>query len=231
MSSQDLFEMMASVTSVNSKPLDFTLARLALLSLVRSDAISMSVSQSSNLVESYSLKTGISYSNKFVRLDCFYMVHKVSIYCHITSPRGSAGAGGCGWRMAIKRFWSSHCMWSKVSSGCPSPAATPWHKSFISLVSAVNLSWLWYTKSLGCATASELPRTTVVSELCMLSLLISACSASSSRISKPLSTGINTFHITDICCWTHIPVQLHIYVLLHYYCSLHKDPIITAHIL
>ena len=62
MSSQDLFELMASVTSVCIKPHDFTLARLALLSLVRSAAISMSVSQSSNLVESCSLKTGISCS-------------------------------------------------------------------------------------------------------------------------------------------------------------------------
>ena len=95
-SSQNLFEVMASVTSVCIKPLDCTLAILALLSLVRSAAVSMSVSQSSNLVESCSLKTGISCSKEFVRLDCFCVEHKVSVYCHIYSPRGSAGAGGCG---------------------------------------------------------------------------------------------------------------------------------------
>ena len=94
--SQDLFEVMASVTSVCVKPLDFALASLALLSLVRYAAVSMSVSQSSNLVESCSLKTCISCSKEFVRLDCFCVVHKVSVYCHITSLRGSAGAGGYG---------------------------------------------------------------------------------------------------------------------------------------
>ena len=95
-SSKDLFEVMASMTSVHIKPHDLSLASLALLPLVRSAAVSMSVSQSSNLVESYSLKIGISCSKEFVRLDYFCMVHKVSVYCCITSPRGSAGAGGCG---------------------------------------------------------------------------------------------------------------------------------------
>ena len=55
-SSQDLFQVMATVTSVHAKPLDFTLVSLALLSLVRYAAVSMSVSQSSNLVQSCSLK-------------------------------------------------------------------------------------------------------------------------------------------------------------------------------
>ena len=55
-SSQDLFEVMASVTSVHIKPLDFTLANLSLLSLGRSAAISMSVSQSFNSVESCFIK-------------------------------------------------------------------------------------------------------------------------------------------------------------------------------
>ena len=96
MSSQDLFEVMASVTSVHVKPLDFSLATLALVSLVRSAAVSMLVSQSSNLVESCSLTTDISCSEEFVRLGCFCMVHKVSVYCCVTSLRGSAGTGGCG---------------------------------------------------------------------------------------------------------------------------------------
>ena len=95
-SSHVLFEEMASVPSVYLKPCDFAFASLALLSLVRSAAISMSVSQSLNLVESCSLKTGISYIKEFVRLDCFCVEHKVSVYWCNTSLRGSAGAGGCG---------------------------------------------------------------------------------------------------------------------------------------
>ena len=126
-SSQDLFEVMASVTSVCIKPLDFALASLALLSLVRSTVVSMSVSQSSNLVESCSVKTAISCSKEFVRLDCFCVEQKVSVYCSITSPRGSVGVGGCGWWMAINRFLSSCCMQYRVSAGCPS-AATLWCK-------------------------------------------------------------------------------------------------------
>ena len=95
-SCQDLLKVMASVTSVHVNPLDFALASLSLLSLVRYAVISMSVSQSSNLVASHSLKTGISCSEEIVRLDCFCVEHKVSAYCHITSLRGLAGVGGCG---------------------------------------------------------------------------------------------------------------------------------------
>ena len=151
---------MASVTSVYINPLNFTLASLAPLSLVRSAAISMSVSQSSTLIELCSLKTGISFSNELMRFDCFCVVHKVSAYCCVTSLEGSTGVGGGGWWSAIERFWSSHSIWSKVSAGCPSPAATHWShwcKSFISLMSVVNLSWLLYTGSSGCPTASGPP--------------------------------------------------------------------------
>ena len=95
-SSHDLFDEIASVTRVYIKPHDFTLASLALLSLVRSAVISMSMSQSSNLVESCSLKLGISCIKEFVRLDCFCMEHKVYVYWCNTPSRCSAGAGGCG---------------------------------------------------------------------------------------------------------------------------------------
>ena len=115
--SHDLFENIASVTSVCVKPCDFTLASHAVLSLVRSAAVSMSMSQSSNLVESCSLKTGISCVKEFVRLNSFCMEKKVSAYRNNTYPRGSAGAGGCGCWMAIDKFWSFHCMWSRVSAG------------------------------------------------------------------------------------------------------------------
>ena len=127
------------------KPQDFALVSLALLSLVRSAAVSMSRNQSSNLVESCSLKTGISCIKEFVRLYCFCVEHKVFVYWHNSSPGGSVGAGAlCSWWMAIDRFWSSCCMWSRASAGWPSPAATHWCKSFISLLRGVNLSWFAY---------------------------------------------------------------------------------------
>ena len=181
-SSHVLFEEIASVTSMHIRPQDFALASLALLSLVRSAAVSVSVSQSSNLVESCSLKTGISCIKEFVRLDCFCIEHKVSMYWCNTSPRDSASAGGCGWWLAVDRFWSSHCMWSRVSAGWPSPTTTLWHKSFISLIRAVNLSGLSYVGSSGCPTALGSPRATVASELWVLLLSISVCSLSFVRI-------------------------------------------------
>ena len=85
-SSHDLFREIASVTSVHVKPWNFALASLALLSLVRSAAVSMSWSQSSNLVESCSLQMGISCIKEFVRLDCFYVEHKV-LCTGITLPQ------------------------------------------------------------------------------------------------------------------------------------------------
>ena len=178
-SSHDLFEEIASVNSVHVNPWDFALVSLALLLLVRSAAVSMSRSQSSNLVESCSLKMGISCIKEFVSLDCFCVEHKVSVYWCNTSLRGSAGACGCGWWMTIDRFCCSCCMWSRASVGWPSPAAILWCKSFVSLVRAVNLSW--YAGS---------PKATVASKLWVLSLSTLACSVSSVRMSKPLFRGI-----------------------------------------
>ena len=112
----------------------------ALLSLVRSAAVSMSISHSSSLVELCSLKTAMSYSNGLVRFDCFCVVHKMFVYCLITSLKGSVGVGG-GVDEVLSRDFEVHIhsMQSKVYAGCPSPASTHWHKSFISLVSAANL--------------------------------------------------------------------------------------------
>ena len=63
---------------------------------MRSAAASMSVSHSSNFVESFSLKTAMSCSNEFIKFVCFCLVHKVFVSCHITSPKGSIGVGGGG---------------------------------------------------------------------------------------------------------------------------------------
>ena len=84
---------MASMTNVDVNPLDFALASLAVHSYVRSAAVSMSVSHSSNFVESCSLNTAMSCSNEFFRFVCFCVVHKVFVYCHITSLKGSVGVG------------------------------------------------------------------------------------------------------------------------------------------
>ena len=181
-SSHDLFEEIASVTRVHIRHWDFALASFSLLSLVRFTAVSMSKNQSSNLVESCSLKTGISCIKEFIRLDCFCVVHKVSMYWCNTSPRGLAGAGGWGWWKVIDRFWSSCCMWSRSPAGWPSPAVTLWHQSFSSHVRAVNLSWSAYAGSLGCPSVSGSPKATVASKLWVLSLSILACSVSFVRM-------------------------------------------------
>ena len=114
-------KLMAFVTNVCVNPLDFALASLALLSFLRLATVSMSVSHSSNLVELCSLKTAILCSNEFVRFDCFCVVHKMFVYCHTTSPKGSVCVGGGD--EVLSRFCSLHCVLSKVSAGCP-PAST-----------------------------------------------------------------------------------------------------------
>ena len=98
-SSQDLSELIASMTNVWVNPLDLALAGLTQLSLVRSAAVSISINQSSHFVESYSLKTVMSCSKELGRFVCFCVVHNVSVYWHIISPKGSVGVdveGSCG---------------------------------------------------------------------------------------------------------------------------------------
>ena len=125
-SSKELSELIASITNVWFKPLDLPLVSLDQLSLVRSAAVSISVNQSSNFVESYSLKTVMFCSKKFVRIICFCVVHKVLVYWHITSPKGSLGIGeGCGCSVR-ERFCSSLSIQSKLSAGWPSLACTHW---------------------------------------------------------------------------------------------------------
>ena len=68
-------KLMASVTNVHVNLLDFALASLALLSFVRSAAVSMSIEpffQFGGVM--CSLKTAMSCSNQFVRFDCFCVV-------------------------------------------------------------------------------------------------------------------------------------------------------------
>ena len=126
-SSHVFSELIASVTKVHVSPLDFALASLPWISLVRSAVVSISVNHFSNFVESCSLKMAMSYSREFVRFVCFCAVHRVSIYWHITSLNGSVGPWGeAGCALSIReRFSSSFSSWSMPSNpsfGCPSLA-------------------------------------------------------------------------------------------------------------
>ena len=87
-SSQVLFELSASDISVHINPLDFACASLVLLLLVKSEAVLISMNQSSNCEESLLLKTAVSWNRVFTEVVFFCAVHKVSVYCCKTSPRG-----------------------------------------------------------------------------------------------------------------------------------------------
>ena len=79
----------ASNISILTSPLDFACANLVLLSPVNSEAVSISVSQSSNCEESCPFNVGIS-SNKELSKDVFFWaLHKVSVYLSNTSSMGS----------------------------------------------------------------------------------------------------------------------------------------------
>ena len=58
MSSEVLFKVKASDINVLTSPLDFACANLVLLSPINSEAVSMSVSQSSNCEESFPFQYG-----------------------------------------------------------------------------------------------------------------------------------------------------------------------------
>ena len=177
-SSQVFSELIASVTNVCVTPLDFALASFAQLSLVTSAAVSISINHLSNFVELHSLKMAMSCSREFVRLVCFCIVHRVSVYWHTTSPNGSVGDGvevGCT-LSARERFCSSLSSWSMQSNPSAywsSLASTHCHKPCISLVRMLKFIWLLGRRSLRWPSASDPPKATVVSKLCVLSLLLS----------------------------------------------------------
>ena len=69
--SQALFEVRASDINVHMSPFDFACANLVLLLPVKSEAVSISVNQSSNCEESLPSSTVISHSNELSR-DVFF---------------------------------------------------------------------------------------------------------------------------------------------------------------
>ena len=88
-SSQVFSAVKASDIKVLTNPLDFVCAILVLLSPVNSEAVSMSVSQSSSCEESCPFNVGIS-CNKELSKDVFFCaVHKVSVYLSHTASIGS----------------------------------------------------------------------------------------------------------------------------------------------
>ena len=93
-SSQVLLELSASDISVHISPFDFAHAYIVLFFPVKSEAVSISMNQSSNCEESLPLKITISCSQVFTKEIFFCAVHKVFVYCCETSSVGSSGADG-----------------------------------------------------------------------------------------------------------------------------------------
>ena len=80
----------ASEIKVLTSPFDFAYANLVLLSLVNSEAVSMSVRQSSSCEESCPFNVGIS-CNKELSKDVFFcVVYKILVYLSHTFSIGSS---------------------------------------------------------------------------------------------------------------------------------------------
>ena len=79
-SSLGFCEVKASDISVLTNPLDFACANLVLLLPVNSEAVLMSVSQSSSCEESCPFNVGISCNKELSKQVFFCAVHKVSVY-------------------------------------------------------------------------------------------------------------------------------------------------------
>ena len=82
-SSQVLFELSASDISVCISPFDFVCANLVLLLPVKSEALSISMNQSSNCEESLPLKISIACSKVFTK-DVFFCIDECFSFCLVT---------------------------------------------------------------------------------------------------------------------------------------------------
>ena len=89
--SQVFCAVKASDIKVLTNPLDFACTILVLLSAANSEAVSMSVSQSSSCEESCLFKVGIFCSKELSRDVFFCALHKISMYLSNTSSIGSDG--------------------------------------------------------------------------------------------------------------------------------------------
>ena len=88
-SSQLFCAIKALVIKVLTKPLDFACANLVLPLPVNSEAVSISVNQSSSCEESCPFNMGISHNKELSREVFFCAVHKVSVYLSNTFSIGS----------------------------------------------------------------------------------------------------------------------------------------------
>ena len=106
-SSQFFCAVNASQIKVLTNPFDFPCANLVLLSPVNSEAVSMSISQSTSCEESCPFKVGISCSKELSRDVFFCAVHRVSVYLSNTFSIG-----------ASERCSVSVSLWSLCSNSC-----------------------------------------------------------------------------------------------------------------
>ena len=106
-------ELMASMINVHVSPLDFALASLAWLSLVRSAVVSISINHSSYFVELCLLKMTMSCSREFVRYVCFCVAHSVSVYWHTTSPNAVLGL-----KSVVSWAWKRNSVVPNLGSLC-----------------------------------------------------------------------------------------------------------------
>ena len=110
----------------------------------------------------------MSCCREFVRLLCFCVVHRVSVYWHTNFPDGSVDDGvGVSFDLSMReRFCSSCSRWSMQSNpsgGCPSLASIHCHKLFISLVCMPKFAWLLGRRSPRHPSASDPLKAIVVS--------------------------------------------------------------------
>ena len=201
-------ELIASMTKVCGNPLDFALASLAQLSLVRSTAVSISVKYSSNFVESCLLKMAMSWRREFVRFICFCAVHSVSVYWYTTSLNGVVGVGAeAGCVLSVRERVCSSCsrwsMQSNPSAGWPSQASTHCHKLCISLAAMFKSAWLFSRRSLRQSSAFYPLKAIIVSEL-SAHALSSTFLTSSTWQSRSLSA------CPALPCWVVIALVLYV---------------------
>ena len=107
-SSQVFCAVKASEIKVLTSTLDFACANLVLLSPVNSEAVSMSVSQSSSCEESCPLNVGISCNKELSKDAYFCAVHKASVYLSDTFSIGSSE--WCSVSVHLLSLCSNSCM-------------------------------------------------------------------------------------------------------------------------
>ena len=135
---QVLFEVNASDINVHISPFDFACVNLVLHLPVKSEAVLISVNQSSNCEEWFPFKIVISCSKEFTKDVFFWSLHKVFVYWCKTSSMGSDGVV----RQTVRVNWLSlHSKWLMATIGSLLLASTVCCNCFISQVKSLNPAW------------------------------------------------------------------------------------------